>query len=222
LPFAQAPAAQREAYLTWSAAQVESIAKAFTVKGKVEGTRRGLLNTDASKSFKLRATWLTPEVIRATARLIQLRERLSDDQTRALVQEAEAAGDTVVLLEVDPVEGSGVVPVDWGTYLQPAGAAPDSGKAARGVEKSQLREVRALGGVLERDWSYDRFWIAYRLVGDSGQPLFAESDREAELVVRIKNREASLRWAIPDSIRRHLAEIRAREQQAAVPKPPTY
>lgn len=50
---------------------------------------------------------MTPDVIGANARLLQLSLRLSDDQTRKLVAEAEAIRDTVILVELDPREGSG-------------------------------------------------------------------------------------------------------------------
>ena len=69
-----------------------------------------ILSREHSYNYKLRATWLTPEVIRATARLAQVRNWLSVEETLALVAEAEAAGDTVILVEIDPREGSGVVP----------------------------------------------------------------------------------------------------------------
>jgi len=49
-------------------------------------------------------------VIQATARLLQLSERLSDGQVEELVREATAAGDVVILVEIDPREGSGVIP----------------------------------------------------------------------------------------------------------------
>ena len=69
-----------------------------------------ILSREHSYNYKLCATWLTPEVIRATARLAQVRNWLSVEETLALVAEAEAAGDTVILVEIDPREGSGVIP----------------------------------------------------------------------------------------------------------------
>ena len=44
-----------------------------------------ITSTDRSYNYKLRASWMTPEVIRANARLLQLTRRLSDGRTDALV-----------------------------------------------------------------------------------------------------------------------------------------
>ncbi len=86
-----------EPYLRWTASQAKAIGKRMYGRSRVGGFWgvRGL-KTERAKNYKLAATWLTPEVIHATARLIQLRDGLTDDQTRALVAEAEAAGDTLL------------------------------------------------------------------------------------------------------------------------------
>src|SRR3990172_4293907 len=89
-----------EDYLTWDAGKAHSIGDSTYERGRVGGyfdTR--LLKTERSYNYKLAATWLTPDVIRATARLEQLRLRLSVEQARALVADAEAAGDTVIMVE---------------------------------------------------------------------------------------------------------------------------
>ncbi|MBI3661667.1 MAG: hypothetical protein HY234_01255 [Acidobacteria bacterium] len=192
-------------YLNWSASQAESIGKEMYVKGRVGGiwdTR--LLKTERSYNYKLAATWLTPQVIRAAARLEQLRQRLSVDQTRALVAAAEAAGDTVIMVEIDPREGSGVIPSDWVAFLQPAGTT-DAARTVSGVNSPRLRDVAALAGVLRRNYDYDRFWVIFPLKTSSGQPLFSASDREAELIVRIYDKEGRVHWPILDSIRQRLA-----------------
>lgn len=199
---AQAP---DDEYLTWSVQRAEAIGRAFYQKGRVGGwfdTR--LLKTDRSYNYKLAATWLTPEAIRASARLAQLQSRMTDAETRALVLEADAAGDTVVMVEIDPREGSGVIPLDWDAFLQPqrAGGTPPS---ARGVSQPKLRDVKALAGVLRRNYDYDRFWIVFPLWTSSGQPLFTAADSEAEVVVRIHNQEGRVRFAIPPSVRGRIA-----------------
>ena len=129
---------QAESYLTWTAAQVDSIGTNAYRRGRVGGIfNTRLLKTERAYNYKLAATWLTPEVVRATARMIQLRSRLSDDETRALVTEAEAADGTVMLVEIDPREGSGVIPTDWEAFLQPKGA-----------------EDRVLRGTLQRRFDF--------------------------------------------------------------------
>jgi len=196
-------AAPPEAYLSWSEKQAEAVITAMMIKGRVLGTRRGVLNTDAPQKYDVRAIWLTPEVVRASTRLIQLAERLSDQETRALVKEAEAVGVLVVLIEIDPDEGSGVVPINWDAFLQAHGAPPIA--AVRGSENRRLQELRVLHNVVPRNYKYDRFWMVFPIETKAGKPIFSDTDREAELTVRIRGRETSVRWAIPDSIRQRLA-----------------
>jgi hypothetical protein len=191
---------QAEAYLNWTSKQVESIGTQAYQRGRVGGlwdTR--VLKTERAHNYKLAATWLSPDVIRATARHIQLRSRLQDVETRALVAEAESLRGTVIIVEIDPREGSGVIPSDWEAFLQPKGR---SDAAVRGTAHSELREVRALAGVLRRNFDYDRFWMTFPLTSGGGMPLFAPGDERAELVVRIHDKEGHVEWPIPASITR--------------------
>ncbi len=190
-------------FVNWPAQHAETIGRSTYKRGRVGGiwdTR--LLKTERSYNYKLAGTWLTPETIRATARLIQLRSRLSADETLKLVQEAEAVGDTVVMIEIDPREGSGVLPNDWEAFLQPKGR---DAQAASGRIESKLRDVRALSGVIQRNYDYDRFWAVFPLTQPDGSPLFAATDAAAELVVRIYNKEGRIEWPIPPSIRNKAA-----------------
>jgi len=168
------------------------------------------LHTERASNYKLRATWLTPEVIRATARLEQIRSRLSEQGTKALVAEAEDAGDTVIMVEIDPDEGSGVIPLEWQAFLQPKDLRADEIQTAGGVNTPKLRAVRALAGVVERDYNYDVFWMVFRLATEKGQPILSESVKEAELVVRIYNREARVSWLVPNSIRNRTTNVTAK------------
>lgn len=187
------------AYVSWSAKQAETVGREMYKTGRVGGFfDMRVLKTDRAFNYKLAATWLTPDAIRATARLAQLSGRLSDAETRDLVQRAEAAGDTVVMVEIDPREGSGVIPNDWQAFLQPKGR-PDV--AVRGTNMPQLREVKALAGVLRRNYDYDRFWVTFPLTGPKGGRLFSPSDLDAELVVRIYEKEGHVEWLIPASVR---------------------
>jgi hypothetical protein len=195
---ASQPAEER--FVSWSAQQVEAIGRQMYKKGRVGGfwdTRK--LKTERAYNYKLAATWITPDVVRATARQVQLRSRLTDVDTQSLVKEAEAAADTVVIVEIDPREGSGVIPNDWEAFLQPKGR-PDA--AVRGIINPELRNVKALAGVLRRNYDYDRFWVTFSLTGVDGKPLFSQADQEAEVVVRILDKEGRVDWRIPDSIRR--------------------
>src|SRR5262245_61064117 len=69
------------AYLTWTRDYAQQVGRSTRVAGRVAGGQGVILHTDRAYSYKLRATWMTPDVIRASARLIQLADRLTDDQT---------------------------------------------------------------------------------------------------------------------------------------------
>jgi hypothetical protein len=186
-----------EPYLGWSARQAETIGTDAYRKGRVGGFfDMRMLKTERSYNYKLAATWMTGDVIRATARLLQLRSRLSADETRALVAEAEELQGTVVLVEIDPREGSGIIPNEWEAFLQPKG---QSARAVRGSVLPRLREVKALAGVHRRNYDYDRFWVVFPVQLD-GEPLFGPSDRTAELVVRIHDKEGRVEWPIPGAL----------------------
>ncbi len=149
--------ANTDEYLSWTADLSENAIKSMHEDGRVGGffdTR--ILSTNRSYNYKLSATWLTPEVIRARARVMQLSGFLSDTATRELVTEAEAVGDTVVLVEIDPRGGSGVIPLEWGAFLRPKGDDADESTVVPGVSMPTLRRVSALAGLLPRNYDYDR------------------------------------------------------------------
>lgn len=191
--------ATSDAYLTWSAQQAEAVGKSTYQRGRVGGvfdTR--LLKTERAYNYKLAATWLTPDVIRATARLHQLRSRLTDAETRAMVAEAEAVAGTVVMVEIDPREGSGVIPNEWDAILQ-SNERPS--QAVRGIVRPELRDLKGLAGVLQRNYDYDRFWVTFPLTGEDGAALFGDADRTARLIVRIGSKEGRVEWPVPQSLR---------------------
>lgn len=197
-----------EPYLRWTVSQAKGIGKRMYGRGRVGGLWDvRVLKTERAINYKLAATWLTPEVIRATARFIQLRDGLTDDQTRALVAEAEAAGDTVVMVELDPREGSGVIPREWRAYFHPKGAQAGSAYSNVGINKPSLRKVEALQGVRRRNYAYDRFWIVFPLTTRTGEPLFPFSVAQAELVIRVYNKQGRVRWRIPPSVRKRMESV---------------
>ena len=189
-------------YLLWSEKEARTTALAMRVSGRV-GKRvdfRGL-HTDRSISYKLRATWMTPDVIRASSRLEQLARQLSPAETSRLVQDAESAGDTVVMVELDPDEGSGIIPSEWMAQLGPS---PE--RAVRGEKRPNLDSVKALAGASRRDYNYDVFWFVFPLQQESGAPLFRAplfraEDNEAVLTIRVNGMQGSVKWGIPESVR---------------------
>ena len=179
-----------EAYLSWSSDRAQTVGEQAYKRGRVGGLFDGrLLKTERAYNYKLAATLLSPAVIRASARLQQLGSRLTPEQTRKLVAEAEGSGGTTVMVEIDPREGSGVIPLDWEAFLQPEG---QSQLAVRGVNTPELRNVRALAGVLRRNYDFDRFWVVFPNGADAP---YARSDVQSiQLVVRIHDKEGRVEW----------------------------
>jgi hypothetical protein len=190
-------------YLSWSASKAESIGKQARSNGKVGNSLFDLrgIHQDKAINYKLRATLMSPEVIRATARFEQLRNRLTDAETRKLVSEAEAAGDLVVMIELDPNEGSGVIPLDWRAFLQPKDLREGAEGAITGTKSPEFRKIKALTGVVSRDYSYDVFWISFPLVDENLKPTIAAGVSEIELVVGIYGKEGRVSWHLPESVR---------------------
>lgn len=185
----------KEAYLTWSAAEAQKIGKSTRVNGRVGGVFDfRVVHTERSFNYKLRATWLTKDVIQASARLQQLSERLTDSEAEGLVREGTAAGDIVIMVEIDPREGSGIVPNDWSAFLGPAG---DEQGAIRGTNSPSLQKVKALRGVYPRDYNYDLFWVVFPLKSVSGLPIFRNNTTEAVLSVRIAGKEGRVNFPVP-------------------------
>ena len=157
LPATQTVEGQQE-YLTWSAKHAEAIGKAAYAQGRVGGLfDMRLLKTERSYNYKLAATLLTPSVIRATARRIQLTQRMTDTETEALVAGAERESGIVVIVEIDPREGSGIIPTDWAAFLQPV-------------------------------------TNVFPANHEDGAPALRPVPDEVELVVRILDREGTVRW----------------------------
>jgi len=197
--------ASDDAWLTWPAARAEGIAKAAYEQGRVGGwfdTR--ILSTDRAYNYKLAATWMHHDVIRATARVLQLTERLTDEEARVLVAEAEAAAPFVVMVEIDPREGSGVIPNDWSAYLQPLRMDGSPGKAVRGTAAPKLRDVRTLAGVRKRNYDYDRYWLTFPDTHQDGTPLVSDQATHLELAVRIAGSEGRVKWPIPALVKAKL------------------
>lgn len=179
-----------ESFLTWTAIQAEAIGEHAYRRGRVGGFFDGrLLKTERAYNYKLAATLLTPDVIRASARVHQFRSGMSNVQTLGLVAEAEAVGGIVVMVEIDPREGSGVIPLEWNALLQPQGGGAD---AVRGVNRPELRDVKALAGIRQRNYDYDRFWMVFP--NDATLAFLQPGVQFVELIVRIHDKEGRVVW----------------------------
>jgi len=198
-------------YLTWTAEQAVNIGKAGRVNGRVGGAfDLRVIHTEHSYNYKLRATLMTPEVIRATARLEQLRLHLTNEQTRLLVKEAEQVNGLVALVEIDAREGSGVIPLDWRSSLQPGGSKSDSPDSISGTSTPSLRNVKALSGVARRDYAYDIFWVIFPVTNPEGKPIWEHAPDRIDLVVGIYNKEGRVTWPVSNSLRQRLNSLSRR------------
>lgn len=199
---ARAESGADDSYLSWPSDRAEALARSTRSRdsaGQSWWDTRGT-KTERSLRYKVVATWMTPEVVRATARVLQLRTSLTADAAKALVGEADRAGETTIMIDIDPHEGSGVIPLDWQAWLGPYAGGKGIDGAVAGAATPRLRDVRALNGIDRRDYAYDRFWLVFPLEKE-GRPLFGPNAAEAELIVRIYDKEARVKWTIPETLR---------------------
>lgn len=198
-------AGQKEDYLTWTKQQATKIGLKWRVAGRV-GWRpvRFEITYSGVYFYELRATLMTPEAIRAAARIEQLRRHLTDDETRALVMEAEKIDGLVVFIELNPREGSGVIPLNWHTTLRPKGVKDDSPLEIGGTSTPALRHVKALTRVGPRDYAYDVFWVVFPVRNKQGKLIWETPPDEIELVVGINDMRGRVSWRVNDSLRQRL------------------
>jgi hypothetical protein len=209
----QQTAPDSEEYLSWTAEQANNFGKSWRANGRVGGVLDlRVLHTEHSYNYKLRATLMSPEVIRASARLEQLRLRLTDAQTRELVVEAERTPGLVALVEIDAREGSGVIPLDWRSSLRPKGDKEDSPSIIGGTNMPSLRGVKALAGVSRRDYSYDIFWVVFPMTNEDGL-IWKDLPNTIELVVGIYNKEGHVTWPMTEPLRQRLNSLRTTSNQ---------
>lgn len=205
---AQSATSISESYLTWTASQAESIGKSTRENGRAGGlfdTR--IISTNKAINYSMRATLMTPEVIRAAARINQLKDRLSDEETRKIVKNAEDAGDLVVMIEINPNEGSGVIPLDWRVFLQPKGLPQGSKGAITGVKAPYLKKTPALSGLYGRNYEYDIFWVNFPLVDENKKPLLPADVADIQLIVGIYGSEARISWKMSNSIQEKIKAL---------------
>ncbi|MEJ7861996.1 MAG: hypothetical protein WKF90_10225 [Pyrinomonadaceae bacterium] len=192
-------------FLTWDVKSALAINESWRVKGRVGGffdTR--MFDTNNSYNYKLRAILMSPEAIRAAARVEQIRSRLTDDETKKLVAEAEQEN-LIIIIEIDPREGSGVIPNDWRAFIGSRNS--NANELIRGDNKSSLRNNKALQSVSKRDYDYDMFWISFPLIDKNGSPVWKVVPSELELVVGINAKEGTVVWKVTDELKLRIENL---------------
>ena len=152
-------------------------------------------STDRSYNFKVRATWMPPQIIQARARLEQIAKGLTATETKTLVADAQAAGNLIFQIEIDPREGPGIIPGDWVALLG------NTHHLVRGINSPQLRNLPALAPLAPRDYAYEIFWVVFPTKAEDGQQLFSTADRETELRVQIAGKVGKIRFQVPGDLK---------------------
>jgi hypothetical protein len=174
--------------------QARTTVSSMRVQGQVGGSLDfRVTSTDRSYNYKLRATWITPAVATAAARLLMLTKGYTETQAEEVIKAVASAESWMVLVELDPREGSGVIPNDW---LARFGAKGRNELQAVGHQVPVEGIWRSLAAGFPRDYSYDVFLLKFPRDVES-VPVLRPSDTEAELVVRIFNKQGHVRWRIP-------------------------
>ena len=199
--------ASQAPFLSWTAKQAETVGKSGFRQGRVGGWFDArVINTDRSYNYKLAATFFSPDVVRASLRMRQLALRLPDQTVTDMAHRAIDRPGLVVLIEIDPREGSGVIPREWHAFLEPfeteKAAKDKNGVALResilGVAVPELREDPAFAGVRRRDYAYDQFWLEF-----DREQVFGGLEGKVgalRLVVRIYNKEGRVEWPVDSSM----------------------
>jgi hypothetical protein len=204
---AQPATTTQDDYLSWSAKHATRVGRKWRVAGRIGFNLKFSFSQEDAYFYELRGTLMSPEAIRAAARLEQLQRHLSDAETRALVAEAEKIDGLVVYIEINPREGSGIIPLDWRSALQPKGAPEGSPLAITGTSMPELREVKALKRVGRRDYAYDVFWVVFPMRDRQGKVIWETPPDEIELVVGIHDKQGRVTWRVNDSLRQRLIEL---------------
>ncbi len=192
-------------YLNWDKKTAVSTGELWLIKGRVGGFFDSrILDTDKSFNYKLRATLMSPEAIRASARLEQIRNRLTNDETKKMIADAEQEN-LVVLVEIDPREGSGIIPNDWRAYIQAKNSSLN--ESIPGNVRNDLRNFKAFQPVNKRDYDYDLFWVSFSLTDKNGVPLWKTVPNELELVVAINGKEGKVKWKVTNDLKLRIENL---------------
>jgi hypothetical protein len=99
-------------------------------------------------------------------------------------------------VELDPREGSGIIPRDWISRFGAQGAGDD--RRVAGTIAPDEGIWLQIASAFPRDYAYDRFLIKFPLEAAAGRRLLVgSSDLTAELTVQIYQKQGRVLWKIP-------------------------
>ena len=194
---AASPAAS-EPFLRWSEAEARRAVLDARRSGSAGGLLDGRVNdTHRAYRYKVRATLWTPRALRGAVRLAALRDRLGDAEALAMLAAVEARPLQLASIEIDPVEGSGILPRDETRFfLQRPG---DEAASVHPVEAPELSALPLFRKFEKRDWAYELLVVAFPRELASGEALAGPAVRALELVVDIAGKVERLTFPIaPD------------------------
>jgi hypothetical protein len=195
---------QNQDYLSWTSRQAFNIGTKWRVAGRVGWGSRSNPFSSENCFYDVRATLMTAEAIRAAARLEQLRRHFTDAETQELVMEAEKIDGLVAIIEINPREGSGIIPLTWHAILQPKGAKEGSPLSILGINRPDLRQFRALTTVAPRNYDYDVFWVVFPMKDREGKSIWETPPETIEIVINIGEKHGRMSWRVNDSLRQRL------------------
>ena len=168
---------------------------AMRVNGRVGGSWDfRVTSTDKSYNYKLRATWLTPQVFEAAGRILEFSKGMAAADVQGLLKELTADPAHYVLVELDPREGSGVIPRDWLSRFGPKG---DDERQVVGQVVAEQGSWRTLMSAFPRDYAYDVFVVRFPVSTGERGSLIQPADKEVQLRVRIYNKVGTVDWRVP-------------------------
>jgi hypothetical protein len=130
--------------------------------------------------------------------------RLDEPGARTMAADAIKGAEVVVLVEIDPREGSGVIPDEWIAQLEPRVSKEQTLPALTGKKTPERRTDPAFQGVRRRDYAYDRFWVSFPLTKD-GVATIAPEAADIQLIVRIYDKAGRVSWPLTPDLRRALS-----------------
>lgn len=184
-------------YKSLSEKQARNLISSARVSGRVGGAfDLRITSTDRSFNYKLRATWITQDVASALARVLVAAKGVPEDRALSTLRDL---GDNwyYFFLELDPREGSGVIPKDWVARFGPQ-AQPN--RAMVGEILPETGTWSLLVSAFPRDYAYDTFLV--RVAKETGDHRTLEAtDSEAELTVGIYNKVGRVHWPVAKDLR---------------------
>jgi len=184
-------------YRSLSEKQARNLINSARVSGRVGGAfDLRITGTDRSFNYKLRATWITQDVVSALARVLVAAKGVPEEKALSTLRALD--GDWYYfLLELDPREGSGVIPNDWVARFGPQ-AQPS--RAIIGEILPETETWNLIAGAFPRDYAYDVFLV--RVAKKTGDHRTLETnDTKAELTVGIYNKVGHVHWLVPEDRR---------------------